>query len=78
MIVRLTEKLAKKIKESGLVTLSANANPFADWSARVFTADRAQYILITNTATLYSRVIYGKASRIAMPLSTPWPIFCGT
>jgi len=60
MIVRLTEKLAKKIKESGLATLPMNANPFGDWSARLFTADRAQYILITNTATLYSRVIYGK------------------
>jgi hypothetical protein len=32
----------------------------ADWSARLFTAARAQYILITHTTTLYSMVMPGK------------------
>jgi len=60
MIIRLTEKLAKKIKEDQLSSLPMNANPFADWTARLFTFERAQYILITNTPTLCSMVIYGR------------------
>ena len=36
------------------------ANPFADWSAHLFTADRATYILLTNTASLYSTVMHGR------------------
>jgi hypothetical protein len=60
MIIRLTSTLANKIKESDLPLLPADPNPFADWAARLFTADRAQYILITNSASLYSVVIYGR------------------
>lgn len=63
MIIRLTDKLAKKIKENKLANLPTNANLFADWSARLFTFERVHYILITNTATLYSTVIYGKGVR---------------
>ena len=59
MIIRLTEKLAKKIKEIPLISLPPDPNPFADWTARLFTHRRVQYILITNTATLYSVLIYG-------------------
>lgn len=60
MIIRLTEKLAKKVKETGLRSIPLEANPFADWTARLFTCGRTQYILFTNAATLYSVVIYGK------------------
>ena len=35
-------------------------NPYADWSAHLFTSDRVQYIILTNTASLYSCVMYGK------------------
>jgi hypothetical protein len=61
MIIRLTGKLAKKIKENELMSVPMARNPFADWTARLFTVDRAQYILITNTATLYSVVMFGKS-----------------
>lgn len=60
MMIRLTERLAKKIKEPELRSLPLDPNPFADWTARLFTSDRTQYILITNSASLYSVVIYGK------------------
>jgi hypothetical protein len=60
MIVRLSNTLAKKIKETNLPLLPADPNPFTDWAARLFTADRAQYILITNSVSLYSVVIYGR------------------
>ncbi len=60
MIFRISAKLAKKIHLDYDQLLPPSANPFLDWSAHLFTADRTQYILITNTATLYSMVIYGK------------------
>ncbi len=59
MIIRLTQKLAKKIKTAPTRVLPLDTNPLADWSAHLFTADRAQYILLANTASLYSTVVYG-------------------
>lgn len=60
MIVRITSKLGKKIGESPRQTFPLDPNPFVDWTAHLFTADRTQYILVTNTASLYSTVIYGR------------------
>ena len=37
-----------------------DGNPFADWSANLFVADRTQYILLSNTRPFYSTVMYGK------------------
>ncbi len=59
MILRLSQKLAKKVKTTPTRVLPLDANPFADWSAHLFTADRTQYILFSNTASLYSTVLYG-------------------
>lgn len=60
MIFRLSHKLNAKIKVGTLTAPPLDANPFADWSAHLFAADRTQYILLTNTKSLYSTVIYGK------------------
>jgi hypothetical protein len=60
MIFRLTQKLNAKIKAGTLPTLPPDDNPFADWSAHLFLVDRAQYILLSNTKSLYSTVMYGK------------------
>jgi hypothetical protein len=60
MIFRLSQKLAHKIKTAPSRVLSLDANPHADWSAHLFTAERAHYILITNTASLYSTVMHGR------------------
>jgi hypothetical protein len=60
MIFRLSQKLNAKIKVGTLPTLPPDDNPFADWSAHLFLVDRAQYILLSNTKTLYSTVMYGK------------------
>jgi hypothetical protein len=60
MIFRLSRKLAQKIKVAPKTVLPPDPNPFADWSAHMFTAARAQYIIITNTPSLYSVVMYGK------------------
>jgi hypothetical protein len=60
MIFRLSQKLATKIKAGALSVAPLDENPYADWSAHLFVADRAQYILICNTKSLYSTVMYGK------------------
>jgi hypothetical protein len=60
MIFRLSQKLNAKIKAGTLRSLPLDENPFADWSATLFPADRTQYILLTNTKSLYSTVMYVK------------------
>ena len=60
MIFRLTQKLAKKVKLPPLPAQPEGENPFIDWTAHLFRAERAQYIIVTNTASLYSLVMYGR------------------
>src|ERR1700734_1699777 len=60
MIFRLSQKLNAKIKAGKLFALPLDENPFADWSAHLFVADRTQYILVSNTKSLYSMVLFGK------------------
>ncbi len=60
MIVRLSHALAKRIGQENLPFHPSHPNPLADWSGRLFTADRVHYLIITNTALLYSAVIHAK------------------
>jgi hypothetical protein len=60
MIIRTSASLNKKIHVAPLLSLPLCSNPFADWSARLFTADRAQYIVVTNTTSLYSVLMHGR------------------
>lgn len=60
MILRLSLKLQSKLKLRTLPTKSLDENPYADWSSHVFTANRAQYIVLTNTQSLYSCMLHGK------------------
>jgi hypothetical protein len=60
MIFRLSQKLATKLHERDLPSLPLDENPYADWSAHLFTADRTQYIIVANTRSFYSVVMYGK------------------
>lgn len=54
MILRLSQKLAKKIKVGKLTEMSLSANQFADWSGNVFNVGRTQHIILSNTKSLYS------------------------
>ena len=54
MIFRLSQQLARKIKAGPLDTLPLDENPFADWSAHFFVVNRSQYVILSNTKTLYS------------------------
>jgi len=61
MIIRLTQKLAKKIDSlDALNVLPIDQNPYLDWSANLFRSERVQYIIITNTTSLYSMIMYGR------------------
>jgi hypothetical protein len=60
MIFRLSQKLATKLKEGSLSSLPLDDNPYADWSAHLFTVARTQYIIVANTRSLYSVVMYGQ------------------
>ena len=60
MILRLSQKLNTKIKAGTLKAMPLDDNPYADWSCHLFTADRTQYIIMSNTKSLYSCVMYGK------------------
>ena len=60
MILRPSQKLNAKIKAGPLRELPLDDDPYADWSCHLFSADRTQYILLTNTKSLYSCVLFGK------------------
>jgi hypothetical protein len=60
MIIRLSQKLSTKIKAGTLKPMPLDENPYADWSCHLFTAERTQYFLVSNTKSLYSCVLYGK------------------
>src|SRR5437764_1968916 len=60
MIFRLSHKLNAKIKAGALRALPLDGNPLADWSAHLFVAGRTQYLLLSNTKSLYSTVLYGR------------------
>lgn len=60
MILRLSEKLNTKVKAGPLEVQPLDPNPFADWSCHLFTVNRVQYILLSNTATMFSSVMLAK------------------
>jgi hypothetical protein len=60
MIFRLSQKLATKLKVGKLPPVPLDENPYADWSAHLFTVARTQYIIVANTQSMYSVVFYGK------------------
>ncbi|HBB17261.1 MAG TPA: hypothetical protein DCZ97_09805 [Syntrophus sp. (in: bacteria)] len=60
LIFRVTQKLADKIKVAIPIALPRAEDPLADWTANLFVADRNQYIIVTNTASLYSVIFPGR------------------
>jgi len=58
MIFRLSQKLSTKIKAGKVAEKSLDENPYADWSVPLFVVDRTQYIILSNTASMYSCVKY--------------------
>ncbi|WP_420860827.1 DUF6933 domain-containing protein [Symmachiella dynata] len=48
------------MKAGPLDMVPLDDNPYAYWSAHLFTAERTQYIILSNTKSLCSCVIFGK------------------
>ena len=62
MILRLSQKLNAKVKAGTLDSVPLNEDPFADWSCHLFNVSRTQYIIICNTTTLYSCLLYARGN----------------
>jgi hypothetical protein len=60
LILRISHKLNARIKVGPLPQQPLDENPLADWSAHLFVADRTQYILLSNTRSIYSTVMYAR------------------
>ena len=60
MIFRLTQKLNGKTKAGKLTVIPLAENPYADWSCHLIPVGRAQYIILSNTKSLYSCLLLGK------------------
>jgi len=62
MIFRLTRRLATKLGVEPIPSLPLDGDPLCDWTAHLFMVGHLQYIILTNTATLYSAVIPGRGN----------------
>lgn len=60
MVLRLSQKLNAKVKVGRLTAIAQSEDPYVDWSAHLFVAARTQYILLSNTTSLYSVAMYAK------------------
>ena len=60
MILRFSQKLGARLKAGPLSPAPLGEAPVADWTSHIFFFDRAPYILVSNTAALYSVVLYAK------------------
>ena len=59
MIIHFTAKLRKKLHIDEVSQVVGETGPHLRWYAHLFRAERAQYILTTNAASLYSIVLHG-------------------
>jgi hypothetical protein len=59
MILRLPLKLNARIRGGTPGAMAPHANPLLDWSVRAFEAGRKEYVLLSNTRSLYSAVLDG-------------------
>ena len=60
MILRLSQKIGSRLKAGPLKPLPLDKAPVADWTSQLFFFDRLPYILVSNTAALYSTVLYAR------------------
>ncbi len=60
MVLRLTRKLADKLKIKSLPEYNDKVSAFDEWYGHLFKVERAQYMLFTNAFSLYSVLFTGK------------------
>jgi hypothetical protein len=59
ILFRPTLKLAKRLHVALPPGEAPLVNPFTDWCAHSFTAERYRYVIVTNTHSLFSVVMHG-------------------
>lgn len=59
MILRLPQTLNARLGGGPLAASASHANPLLDWSVRAFVAGAEEYVLLSNTRSLYSLVLDG-------------------
>jgi hypothetical protein len=59
MIIRFSKMLSEKIHTPNLPTAPTADNPYLDWHATFFRAQRAQYIMVSNSKSLFSIFLHG-------------------
>lgn len=60
MIIHITQKLQQKLHVPTATAFPIAGQPHLCWYANLFRANRQQYLLTTNAATLYTVVFYGR------------------
>ncbi|OGS34183.1 MAG: hypothetical protein A2293_14025 [Elusimicrobia bacterium RIFOXYB2_FULL_49_7] len=60
MIIRLSKKMAVKIKENSLSQMEPASDPILDWHAHLFTHNRVQYVMVSHSTTLFSIFFHGQ------------------
>jgi len=60
MVVHFTKVLRVKLHLRKISSVNVDTGPHLRWYANLFRAERVQYILTTNAASLYSVVMYGR------------------
>lgn len=60
MVIHFTKLLREKLRLDEVSAGPIDAGPHLRWYAHLFRADRVQYILTTNAASLYSVVMFGR------------------
>ncbi|MBN9120813.1 MAG: hypothetical protein J0I06_16965 [Planctomycetes bacterium] len=65
MILRLPLKLNAALRGGTPGVLAPHENPLLDWSVRAFEVGRKEYVLLSNTRSLYSAVLDGVAGENA-------------
>jgi hypothetical protein len=59
MIIRFSKMLSEKIHTPNLPTAPTAENPYLDWHATLFRARRNQYIMVSNSKSLFSIFMHG-------------------
>jgi hypothetical protein len=60
MIFRLPQAVNARVKCGTLEALPLHENPLLDWSAHLFLVGRSRFILLSNTESLLSAVVWAK------------------
>ncbi|NLV44324.1 MAG: hypothetical protein GXY07_07470 [Candidatus Hydrogenedentes bacterium] len=60
MLIHITQKLQQKLHVPTVTAFPMAGQPHQRWYANLFRANRQQYMLTTNAATLYTVVFYGR------------------